>query len=107
MLGGNGRGRPRFPARRGRPACYSRAMSRRERRASGVDRIGALLEAGDHRAARAAANAVLADPSSAPEARAAAEEALASLAPERGALLAGGIGLVAAVALSAFVLLRG
>jgi hypothetical protein len=68
-------------------------------------RLEALLESGDHRAARAEAARQLADPA-APEAdRVAAAEALASLRPEPAAVLVGLAGLVAALLLTARVLL--
>lgn len=82
-------------------------MARRDRKAPGAERIRELLAAGDHGAARAAARAIRDDPSAGDAARAAAEEALASLAPERGAAIAGAIGAAAAIALTLFVLLRG
>jgi hypothetical protein len=82
-------------------------MSRKERRPARVDRIRALVEAGDHGAARAEARAVLADAGAPPEERAGAAGVLASLAPERGALVAGAVGAAAAVAISVLVLLRG
>lgn len=82
-------------------------MSRKERRAPRVERVRALLEAGDHGAARAGACALLADPGAGDDERAAAAELLASLAPERGAVVAGALGVAAAVALSAAVLLGG
>jgi hypothetical protein len=82
-------------------------MSRKERRAPRVERVCALLEAGDHGAARAAARALLAAPDASDGDRAAAAELLASLAPDRGAVVAGALGVAAAVALSAAVLLGG
>lgn len=81
-------------------------MSRKERRTSSADRIRELIARGDHRAARAAARAILDDPAQGEDDRAAAASALASLSPERGAALAGVIGLGAMVALTVFVLLR-
>ena len=82
-------------------------MSRKERRPARVDRIRALVDAGDHGAARVEARAVLADAGAPPEERAAAGEVLASLAPDRGALVAGAVGVATAVVLSILVLLRG
>lgn len=107
MLGRNGRSRPRFPARRAAAPCYIPGMSRRERKAPEAERIRELLAAGDHRAARGAARALRDDPSAGEGARAAAAETLASLAPERGAAIAGALGAAAAIALTLFVLLRG
>lgn len=82
-------------------------MSRKERRPARVDRIRALVDAGDHGSARVEARAVLADAGAPPEERAAAGEVLASLAPDRGALVAGAVGVATAVVLSILVLLRG
>ena len=82
-------------------------MSRKERRGSAADRIRSLLDAGDHRAARAEARAVLADPAAPDPDRSAAAAALASLAPERGAVVAGALGAAAAVVLAALLLWRG
>ncbi|HEX9051798.1 MAG TPA: hypothetical protein VF841_14805 [Anaeromyxobacter sp.] len=70
-------------------------------------RAEALLEAGDHRRARAEARGVLADPDASERERAAAAETLASLAPDRGVVAAGAVGVAVAVALAARVLLRG
>jgi hypothetical protein len=81
-------------------------MARKERR-SGADRLRALLEAGDHRAARAEARARLSDPSAAEADRAEAAAVLASLAPDRGAVLAGALGVAVAAAISAWTLLAG
>ncbi len=82
-------------------------MSRKERRPARAERLRALVEAGDHGAARAEARAVLADGGAPPEERAAAGEVLSSLAPDRGALVAGAVGAAAAVVLTVLVLLRG
>ncbi len=82
-------------------------MSRRERRTARADRLRALLDAGDHRAARAEARLVLANPAAAEEERAAASAVLASLAPEPGAVAAGALGVAAGLALVVLVLLRG
>jgi hypothetical protein len=78
-------------------------MARNRRKAAEPDGLGALLEAGDHRAARAAARARLAAGAEDAEARA----VLASLAPDRGALLAGALGVAVAVAVAAWTLLAG
>jgi hypothetical protein len=71
-----------------------------------ADRLEALLELGDHAAARAEAARLLADPGSSEAARLAAREASARLAPERGAVLAGAAGVAVAAALAAWTLLR-
>jgi hypothetical protein len=82
-------------------------MSRKERRAPRAERIRGLLESGDHRAAAAEARAVLADGAATPDEREAAGAALASLAPERGAVAAGAAGVAVAIGLTLAVLLRG
>jgi hypothetical protein len=82
-------------------------MSRKERRTSRAERLQGLLDAGDHAAARAEARAVLADQGAVPEERRAAAAALSSLSPEPGAVVAGAIGVAAAVALAVAVFLRG
>lgn len=92
---------------RASPLLQSAAMSRTERRLPRAERIRTLLEGGDHAAARAEARAVLADAEAPDRERAAAVEALASLAPDRGVLAAGAVGLAVAVAVAAGVLLRG
>lgn len=74
-------------------------MSRKEIPA---DRFTALLEAGAHGLAAREARAVLADVGAAAQARARAGAVLASLAPERLAVIAGGAGLLVAVGLTAW-----
>lgn len=83
-------------------------MARREKRAArGAERLRSLLEAGDHRAARAEARALRADPAAdAADGRAAAA-ALVRLAPEPGAVWAGVAGVAIAVAIAAWTVLRG
>lgn len=82
-------------------------MSRAERRPPRAERLRALLDAGDHAAARAEARAVCADAAATDRERAAAEEALASLAPDRGVVAAGAVGVAIALAVAISVLLRG
>ncbi len=82
-------------------------MSRKERRAPRAERLRALLDAGDHAAARAEARAVLADEAASPDERRAAAAAFESLSPEPGAVAAGAIGVAAALAVALAVLLRG
>ncbi len=94
-------------ASRAEPLVDSPAMSRKERRAPRVERIRALLEAGDHRAAGAEARALAADAAAPAEEREAAAEIVASLAPDRGAIAAGAIGVAIAVGLAVAVLARG
>ncbi len=77
------------------------AMARKDRKAPGGDRLRALVEAGDHRAARAEARARL----QAAPGDADAEVVLASLAPEPGAVVAGALGVAAAVAIAVWTLL--
>lgn len=83
-------------------------MARKDRRAhAGAGRLTALLQAGDHRRARAVATALLGDPGADAAARAEAAAALASLAPDRGAVVAGTLGLAAAVAIAAWTIAAG
>lgn len=82
-------------------------MSRKERRASRAERLRALVDAGDHGAARAEARAVLADEAATADEREAAAAALSSLSPEPGAVVAGALGVAAAIAITIAVLLRG
>jgi hypothetical protein len=82
-------------------------MARKDRRDPGGGRLRALLDAGDHRRARAEARARLADPSASDAQRAEAAAVLASLAPDRGVLAAGVLGVAAALALAAWALLAG
>jgi hypothetical protein len=82
-------------------------MSRKERRAPRVERIRALLEAGDHRAARTEARALAGDATASDGEREAAAAVLASLAPDRGVLVAGALGVLAALVLTVAVLAGG
>jgi hypothetical protein len=82
-------------------------MSRKERRASRAERIRVLLDAGDHAGARTAAQEVLANPSAPEDERRAAADVLSSLAPDRGVLAAGILGVATAVVVALLVLLRG
>ena len=82
-------------------------MARKEKRTSGTDRLRGLLEAGDHRAARAEARARLAEPGAAEADRAEAAAVLASLAPDRGVALAGAIGVAVAIAIAVWTVLAG
>lgn len=82
-------------------------MSRKERQGPRALRIRALLDAGDHGAAAGEARRLLADAAATDGERAEAGAILASLAPERGAVLAGALGLAAALALTVLVLVRG
>jgi hypothetical protein len=83
-------------------------MSRKDRARGGrADRVRALLEAGDHAAAAAEARAILADAAAPEPDRAAARAALDGLAPERGALVAGALGVAAAIAIAAWTVAAG
>lgn len=82
-------------------------MARKDRRTPAGARLRALLEAGDHRGARAEAHARLADPATAEPDRAEAAQVLASLAPDRGVVIAGAAGVAVALALTAWTLLAG
>lgn len=72
-----------------------------------MERIRALLDSGDHAAARKEARGVVADASAPSEERDAAAALLSSLAPDPGAVAAGVVGVAAAIAIAAVVLLRG
>ncbi len=79
-------------------------MSRKERRAPRVERLHALLEAGDHRAAGAEARALAADATASADERAAAASVRASLAPDRGVVAAGALGVLVSLVITAVVL---
>jgi len=80
-------------------------MSKGKKERGAEARLGALLESGDHRAARAEAALILAD-AAAPEAdRLVATRVLASLRPEPAAMLVGLAGALAALVIGARVLL--
>jgi hypothetical protein len=81
-------------------------MARKERKGAGADRLQALLDAGDHRAARAEALAVLREGAGDPE-RQRAPAVLASLSPDRSAVVAGALGVAAAIAVAAWTILAG
>jgi hypothetical protein len=78
-------------------------MARNRSKASQGQDLHLLLEAGEHRAARAMARARLAAGAPDPEASA----VLASLAPEPAAVAAGIVGAVAAAAIAAWTVLAG
>jgi hypothetical protein len=82
-------------------------MARKDRRNPAGARLRALLEAGDHRTARAEARARLADPAASESDRAEAVQVLASLAPDRAVVVAGAVGVAVAVALALWTLLGG
>ncbi len=79
-------------------------MSKAKKERGAAAKLGELLESGDHRAARAEAARLLADPSVTVEDRAAATEAQASLKPEPAAVLVGLLAAAAALLISARVL---
>jgi hypothetical protein len=80
-------------------------MSKGKRERGAAARLEALLEAGDHRAARAEAAALLADASTPEADRGAAAGVLASLRPDRAAVVVGLAGVVAALLITLRVLL--
>jgi hypothetical protein len=82
-------------------------MARKDRRTNPHGRLRVLLDAGDHRRARAEARAMLADASANEDARGEAAAVLASLAPDRGVLAAGLVGVLVAIALAVFTLVAG
>lgn len=82
-------------------------MARKDRRNPAGARLRALLEAGDHRTARAEARARLADPATSDGDRTEAAQVLASLAPDRGVVIAGVVGVAVAVALTLWTLVAG
>jgi hypothetical protein len=70
-----------------------------------ASRLVALLEAGDHRAARAEAAALLSDAATPEAEKSAAAEVLASLRPEPAAVAVGLAGLAAALLITARLLI--
>jgi hypothetical protein len=80
-------------------------VSKAKKERGAAAKMGALLESGDHRAARAEAALLLADPAADEADRTAAAAVLASLQPERAAVLVGLAGVAAAVLITARVLL--
>jgi len=82
-------------------------MARKDRRSTQHGRLQELLEAGDHRRARAEARATLADGGAPEAARAEAEAVLASLAPDRVVVAAGAVGVAIALALTVWILVAG
>lgn len=82
-------------------------MSRKERRPHAAGRLQELLEAGDHRRARAEALVLVADASAAAGDREGAAAVLASLAPDRGVVAAGALAVAIALAVTAWTLLAG
>ena len=82
-------------------------MASRPRRERGRgERIAALLEGGDHLAAREEARRLLADPAASAQERDDAAAALARTRPEPGAAAAAALGAAIALAIAARVLLR-
>jgi len=80
-------------------------MGKGKKERGAAARLGALLESGDHRAARAEAAQLLGDAATPQADRSAAAEVLVSLQPERAAVLVGLAGAVAALLITARVLL--
>ena len=85
----------------------SSAMSRKERAGARPEWLAEELSSGAHASARRAAVAALSDPEAPPQRRERARQVLAALAPEPGALLAGLVGLVIALAVSGWLLIGG
>jgi hypothetical protein len=71
-----------------------------------VERLGALLEAGDHGAARRLAAELLADAASSGDERDAAVDVRARTAPDRGVTLAGVCGVAVALAVSFWLIVH-
>ena len=82
-----------------------RPMAKGKKDPGAAARLEVLLGSGDHRAARAEAARLLADPAVSEADRGAASAVVASLRPEPAAVLVGLAGLVAAAVLTARVLL--
>ena len=82
-------------------------MARKERRAPGDDRLRGLLDAGDHRGARALARERLADPAASELQRAQAAEVLASLARDRSVVVTAAAGVALALAVGLWTILAG
>jgi hypothetical protein len=80
-------------------------MSKRKERA-GPDRLEALLRQGDHAEAKAEARRLIEDALATEEARRRAAAVLASIAPEPGAVGVGAVGLVLALAVTGWLLVR-
>jgi hypothetical protein len=69
-------------------------------------RLGPLLELGDHGRAAAEARRLAVDPAAPAAGRQEALAVLASLRPERGALVVGAVGLALALAITGWLLTR-
>jgi hypothetical protein len=83
-------------------------MSRRDKgRPARAERVRTLLEGGDHGGARAEARGLLADPEANEAERKVARAALDGLAPDRGAVIAGVVGAIAALAIGLWTVTRG
>lgn len=80
-------------------------MSRKERRTPRLERIRALIDAGNHAAAGAEARALVEDAGASEEERAAGAALLASLAPDRGVVAAGAVGVAIALVVALAVVL--
>jgi hypothetical protein len=82
-------------------------MARKDRRPQAAQRLRALLEAGDHRRAREEARALAADAGADAAEREEAAAILSSLAPDRGVLAAGAVGVAIALVVTALALVIG
>ena len=81
-------------------------MARKEKPRGRPDRLAALVAAGDHGGARAEARATLEDAAATEADRAAAARLLASLRPERAAVVSAALAAALAVALAVWTLTR-
>jgi hypothetical protein len=77
---------------------------KKEKERGSAPRLGALLESGDHRAARAEATRLLADPATPDADRTVAAAVLASLRPEPAAVMVGLAGLLTALLIALGIL---
>lgn len=83
-------------------------MARKERARTGrTERLETLVRTGDHGGARGEARLLLASADASDVERDAASRVLASLAPERGVVAAGVVGVVVALAVLVWAVLRG
>jgi hypothetical protein len=81
-------------------------MSKGRTASERVGRLLALFDAGDHGAGRRLALALRADGAASAAERLAADQLLSRIAPDRGVVIAGVTGVAAAVAITAWLLVR-
>jgi hypothetical protein len=82
-------------------------MARKDRRPQAAQHLRALLEAGDHRRARAEASALAADTAADAAEREEATAILSSLAPDRGVAAAGAVAVAIALAVTVWTIVAG